>query len=186
MKLNYGCGSSKIEGYINIDIEKTLNPDVVCDARYGPLPYAAGEVDEIVAIHVIEHIEHKFQPRVLQEFHRVLKPGGILRLAYPEFAECANNFLMNKDGLRDFWRATLYGRQLYPGDFHVTPMVTSNLIEELMAIGFNGFVVQSETPESFNTTIECTKCEITDWKKAIADKLNLSIPSLTSGRFTRK
>ena len=33
MKLNYGCGNMKLEGFINIDIEPSVKPDITCDIR---------------------------------------------------------------------------------------------------------------------------------------------------------
>ena len=37
MKINYGCGETKLEGFVNIDIEESVEPDLVCDVRKAPL-----------------------------------------------------------------------------------------------------------------------------------------------------
>lgn len=47
-----------------------------------PLP--DGSVDNIYCSHVIEHIETEHVQRFFRESLRVLKPGGILRLACPD------------------------------------------------------------------------------------------------------
>lgn len=181
MKINYGCGKNKLEGFVNIDIEATCNPDVVCDARFEPLPYS--DVELIVAFHVIEHVEYAHQGKVLDQFARVLKSGGRLVLSYPDFEKCSYNFLTNHRGLKDFWRATLYGRQLYPGDYHVTPMVTNDLVEMLKTLGFVNFNVRPEVNEDYNTVVECVKAEKPfDYSEALKETIFGEF-SPTNGRF---
>ena len=78
MKLNLGGGNQKIPGFVNID---RLNGQEAY-----PLPaYADGSVDEIRASHILEHFGHREVPEVLKEWVRVLKPGGVLRVAVPDF-----------------------------------------------------------------------------------------------------
>jgi predicted SAM-dependent methyltransferase len=158
-KLNIGCGEFKIGGYINIDIEAACKPDLVHDIRTQPLPYASNTIEEINCIHNIEHIEYKFHPIILDEFWRVLKPEGKLTLAYPEFSKCAVNFISDYKGMKAFWRATLYGRQLHPGDYHVTPMDTLELVEMLKEIGYKNIRHIPETDQPFNTFLQCLKGE---------------------------
>jgi len=78
MKLNLGGGNQKIPGFVNID---RLNGQEAF-----PLPaYADGSVDEIRASHILEHFGHREVPEVLKEWVRVLKPGGVLKIAVPDF-----------------------------------------------------------------------------------------------------
>mgnify|MGYP001616855427 CR=1 FL=1 len=70
-KINYGCGESKLEGFINIDCEESIKPDIVCDIRTGPLPFKDNEVSVIYCIHNLEHIE--------------LNTGGIFLKSFIEF-----------------------------------------------------------------------------------------------------
>jgi len=78
MKLNLGGGNQKIPGFVNID---RLNGQEAY-----PLPaYADGSVDEIRASHILEHFGHREVPEVLKEWVRVLKPGGVLKIAVPDF-----------------------------------------------------------------------------------------------------
>jgi len=78
MKLNLGGGNQKIPGFVNID---RLNGQEAY-----PLPaYADGSVDEIRASHILEHFGHREVPEVLKEWVRVLKPGGVLKVAVPDF-----------------------------------------------------------------------------------------------------
>jgi len=158
MKLNIGCGENKLEGYVNVDIEESVKPDLAIDVRKEAFPYENNSIEEIICTHNIEHIEYRFHPIILTEFHRVLTPQvGRLILAYPEFEICSKYFLSNHKGLKDFWRATLYGRQLYPGDYHVTPMLTSDLIILLTNIGFKEIKFGPEENEDYNTFLVCYK-----------------------------
>jgi predicted SAM-dependent methyltransferase len=157
MNINYGCGETKLKDFINIDIEESCKPDLVCDLRKEPFPYEPESVDIIQCIHNLEHIEQKYWPQILCEFWRVLKPEGELRLAYPEFEKCSHYFLENHLGLRDFWRNTLYGRQLYPGDYHVVPMVTSEVEDYLETCGFHDIKSCPEPTQDYNTFVLAKK-----------------------------
>lgn len=136
MKLNLGCGEKKLPGFINIDCEESQKPDLLHDFTKEPLPYEEGSVDEIFCIHNLEHIPLHAWSKIFYEFKRLLKVGGILVLAYPEFDVCVKYYQENHQGLRVFWRACLYGRQLWPGDFHVTPIHSPELAEILRKFGF--------------------------------------------------
>lgn len=135
-RLNIGCGEVKLPDTINIDVEESTHPDIVCDIRNSRLPFEDASFDEVYCIHNIEHIELQFWSHVITEVRRVLKNDGLFVLMYPEFSICAKYFIENHRGMRDFWRACLYGRQLYPGDYHVTAVVSSELENHLRHAGF--------------------------------------------------
>jgi hypothetical protein len=136
ISINYGCGEKKLPGFVNIDIEVSTNPDVVCDLRNSNFPFDNKSVEKLYCIHAIEHIEDFHWPHIFTEFNRVLVDEGTLVLMYPEFEVCVNYYLENKHGLKDFWKATLYGRQSYPGDYHVTPVQSAYLSTHLFRSGF--------------------------------------------------
>lgn len=159
MKINYGCGSTKLDGFVNIDIEDSVKPDIICDLRKIPLPFDDNSVEEIHCIHNIEHVEYKYWPQFFLEFRRVLKSDGILLLAFPEFSRCAENYVSNKHGKRDFWRATLYGRQLYPGDYHITPVISEDITTILSDHGFKDIKYRPEVGEEHNTFLIALKNE---------------------------
>lgn len=83
MKLNLGCGNKKMEGYINCDISKQVNPDKVLDIRE-ELPFSDNCVDEIIVEHILEHINDL--ESVLKEFHRVCRNGARIYIATPYFS----------------------------------------------------------------------------------------------------
>ena len=76
IKINLGSGNRKQEGYINIDIDATNDPDLILDISTG-LPYEDNSVDEVLAVDFLEHIPIGKTIFVIDEIWRVLKPGGI-------------------------------------------------------------------------------------------------------------
>lgn len=82
MKINLGSGRKKIEGYVNIDIQERVEPDLVCDVLKG-LPYDDNTVDEVRAHDFLEHIPLGRTIQVIEEIWRVLKSGGLLEHLTP-------------------------------------------------------------------------------------------------------
>jgi predicted SAM-dependent methyltransferase len=82
-RLNWGCGEWTIDGWINADVKKGDGVDIVGDIRDG-LPLEPDTVDYIVAIHSLPEIPFTELVPTLAELRRVLKPGGVLRLALPD------------------------------------------------------------------------------------------------------
>jgi predicted SAM-dependent methyltransferase len=85
-RLNWGCGGDPRQGWINSDVKEEPGVDVVCDIRDG-LPLASDSVDYAVGIHALPEVPYDDLIPVLTELHRVLKPGGVLRLALPDLAK---------------------------------------------------------------------------------------------------
>jgi len=156
MKLNVGCGSAKIDGYINIDASVNLNADAVFDIRRG-MPYPDNSVEEILFFHAIEHIEEKYHQFILEEFWRVLIPGGNVLISYPEFEKVATNYIENYRGMRTFWKNTIYGLQRYPGDYHVSLMDSEILAVKLQEIGFIDIEWKAEPQENYNSILKAIK-----------------------------
>jgi predicted SAM-dependent methyltransferase len=83
--LHLGCGNKHLPGFINIDIQKLPEVDLVADIT--DLSFIPAEsVDLIYACHVLEHIDKKQTVTVLKNWYRVLSYGGTLRVAVPDFA----------------------------------------------------------------------------------------------------
>jgi predicted SAM-dependent methyltransferase len=92
--LNVGCGTDYKEGWINIDNNSDNNItklDLNWDLRY-PLPCDDGTVDYIFHEHFMEHLTVEEGIRATQDFMRVLKPGGVLRIATPDLLEAVTSY----------------------------------------------------------------------------------------------
>lgn len=127
IKLNVGAGSTKIEGYTPIDIRDGV------DAR--ALPYEKESVDEIYASHVLEHLSWKDVGATLKHWHDLLKPGGKVKIAVPDFSKIAN--ITNDDNFQ-YMLATLMGGQTHEHDFHKSAFTERSLAWWMNQSGFGG------------------------------------------------
>ena len=108
VKLDVGCGTDYKKGWINIDnnsdgnIEKL---DLNWDLRY-PLPFPEESVDFIFNEHFMEHLTVEEGIRANQDFLRILKKGGVLRVATPDLESVVDRYLhvpLSEDTIiRDF------------------------------------------------------------------------------------
>ena len=85
MTLDVGCGIRKFPGSIGIDLNPATAADVICDLDHFPYPFADRSFDRLRAIHVIEHLTDVV--RTMEEFHRLVQPGGTIRVALTVPAE---------------------------------------------------------------------------------------------------
>lgn len=82
--LNLGCGEYTDVEFINMDAVPFRKTHIVGDIQnLGMFP--TGSVDMMYASHVIEHVPRGNLTKTLREWHRVLKPGGVLRFGVPDF-----------------------------------------------------------------------------------------------------
>ncbi len=86
-KLQIGAGQFPTEGWINTDLDPTVGV-VFLDATRR-LPFADATFDYVFSEHVIEHVPHDTARALLAECHRVLKPGGRIRIATPDLGRLA-------------------------------------------------------------------------------------------------
>jgi SAM-dependent methyltransferase len=90
--INIGCGAVFHPAWINIDVNP-CDPSVRCwDVQRG-LPLKNGEAEVCYASHVLEHLTPAAGGQLLAECHRVLRPGGIIRLVVPDLETIARHYL---------------------------------------------------------------------------------------------
>lgn len=102
MKLHLGCGKRKLEGWLNIDLHDS---DHDCDIR--KLPFEDNSADEIMAIHVCEHFYVREILGILQDWYRVLKPGGVFVAELPCLDKILWHFMNGSPDNFTLW--PLYG-----------------------------------------------------------------------------
>lgn len=136
VKLHLGCGARCIPGFVHVDAQAHPHVDLVADvARLEMIPDATADL--IYAAHVLEHFGRWEFRAVLSEWRRVLKPGGSLRLAVPDFAACAK--LYYERGLADGLNGLIgliCGGQRDGMDYHKMIFDESFLKHELLGLGF--------------------------------------------------
>ena len=118
IKLNLGCASRPLAGYINIDLDdldalKKRYPNIqfpegirIFQYDIFSLPYADGTVSEVRADSLLEHLSFLEEPKFFYEARRVLRPGGLLRITVPDFEKTIELWIKAKDDWRDFYSNT--------------------------------------------------------------------------------
>ena len=139
MKLNLGCGTKKMPGFVNVDGREDVQPDVVCDISN--ISDKFSDVDLIYASHVLEHFPFKYNQfyehtcfDILNDWHKALKTGGVLRLSVPDFEAICKHYIFHND--LNVIKCLLMGGQKYDFDFHFTCWDFKTLSEVLVSAGF--------------------------------------------------
>lgn len=133
MKLHLGCGKRHIPGFVHIDAIDYPHVDHV--ATIDNLSFIQDEsVDLIYNCHVLEHFKRRDVPRVLKEWHRVLRPGGILRISVPDFAQICEVYRQFEK--LDLVIGALFGRQDYLYNIHYNVFDFESLSRNLVDAGF--------------------------------------------------
>lgn len=88
--LHLGCGWEHKQGWVNIDLFAT-RADICWDLSLG-LPLPDGSVAAIFHEHLQEHLSLRDGYLLTRECRRVLKPGGVLRIAVPDAGACIDSY----------------------------------------------------------------------------------------------
>lgn len=90
--VNIGCGRVWHKDWVNLDHQPTA-PEVTAFDLRKRLPFEDSSADAVYASHILEHLDFREGKRVLRECHRVLKPGGILRIVVPDLEDLCRYYL---------------------------------------------------------------------------------------------
>jgi predicted SAM-dependent methyltransferase len=105
-KLQIGAGSNNLQGWLNTDIEPEQGQAYLDATKPFPLPDQS--IHFIFSEHVIEHLSYSDGLAMLKECHRVLAPGGKVRIATPNLQRFVNLFRQDKsDDLRRYMEGKL-------------------------------------------------------------------------------
>lgn len=132
-RLHLGAGKVILPGWINVDIRDLPGINLVTPAdKLEAFP--DNTIDLIYACHVLEHYARRDTMRVLQEWRRVLKPEGTLRLSVPDFAACVQAYY--KRAPLALLLGHIVGGQEYPGNAHLMVFDLDYLSTLLSEVGF--------------------------------------------------
>jgi predicted SAM-dependent methyltransferase len=150
MKLYVGSRDLKPEGYLCVDIDPSGRPDILADIR-DMWSVEDASCEEVIASHVLEHLEWPESFRALIEFRRVLQPSGLLKVAVPDLRLLLD---MLVTGEADFHAAgVLFGivGRTNPLEQHRYAFTDRMLRRLLLMLGFGQFDWwNSDLPEAAN------------------------------------
>jgi predicted SAM-dependent methyltransferase len=148
VKLHLGCGGMRWQDFVNIDLYPTDGStpdssrsgcvaDVFADIRHLGLPDAS--VDEMFSAHTIEHFVRWEAIAMLEDWYRMLKPGGRLVLETPDFWRCVLWLAHPLGRRRQAARSQFYGNQWDRLDFetHRYVWTARELARTLKEVGFS-------------------------------------------------
>lgn len=124
MRLNLGCGSQVVDGWINVDYSlgarmtkipgfAALNRHLrLFDLRWDPrvelhdlrrtFPWNSNSAAVVYSSHTLEHMTREEGRRFLQECLRVLTPGGTIRILVPDLSLLVMDYVRRATRAEDF------------------------------------------------------------------------------------
>jgi len=148
IKLAFGVGHLDLHdlGYKNVDIRPFDHIDVQCDLSAIHLPFEDDYADEILADSLLEHFHagdynniarpYANTVRILKEWIRILKPGGVLSMKVPNVHGLAHNYLNTGMDIFEFFNY-IYGGQDYPENTHLAGFDRKTMTFCLTLAGFS-------------------------------------------------
>jgi predicted SAM-dependent methyltransferase len=144
--LHLGCGQRRIGGFVNIDLNHGRAVDYVCSITR--LPCRSNSVERIESYHVFEHLRQGSVAGALQEWFRVLRPGGSMVMELPDFdADIREYMAGNLERL-----FSIFGRDRFPGDIHYFGYNFGRVAALLSDAGF--VRVREEAPQDYHAQFE--------------------------------
>jgi len=125
-----------VEGWINTNLAPGPGVDISCDVRDG-LPLPSDSIQYIASMHAIVELPYLDVVPALRELHRVLEPGGVLRLGLPDLDRAIDAYRSGDKGyfsIPDDEVASIDGKFVVQMTWYGTNlmMFTSELAGELL------------------------------------------------------
>jgi predicted SAM-dependent methyltransferase len=155
-KFEGGPNSLLLKGFTNIDIRKLPGVDIVCDITNLSM-FKDNSVDEIRASHVIEHIPPDKIISTLQEWKRILKIEGLLRIYCPDAEKITKDFVEDRIDCKEFSRL-LFGNQEYGENVHRLAIDRERLDDLVIKVGFT-IISRNPRPNAYlyDLGVQCKK-----------------------------
>src|SRR3990172_3498342 len=134
MKLNLGAGDQPLEGYENLDGKNGDSLFPLSTAAMAEIEVEIGNAscEEIRASHCLEHFSHTEVAAVLKHWVSKLAPGGLLKIAVPDFEKIAKDYIEGKEfNIQGY----VFGGHVDARDHHGCAFDTELLTELLLDCG---------------------------------------------------
>lgn len=137
-KIHLGCGSKDFGSeWFHVDLDRSFSH--VEWSNILSLPYKKDQVDLIYASHLLEHLFPDEAKMALMHWRDILKPGGILRLAVPNFEKIAKLYLQKKYNINAFLGLIYGGKRHYRAHesiYHKVAFDKESLTALLASVGY--------------------------------------------------
>jgi predicted SAM-dependent methyltransferase len=90
--LNLGCGGRFHSDWVNVDFSQT-GPGVIAHNLAEGIPFVDNTFDVVYHSHLLEHFPKIKGEEFMKECYRVLRPGGILRVAVPDLEQICRLYI---------------------------------------------------------------------------------------------
>ena len=124
VKVHLGCGDNKLQGWINTDLK--WRRDIFYLNVVREFPFPSNTVDYIFSEHMIEHLTYLDAKKMLENCYRVLKPGGKIRIATPDFDFLIKLYTEDLSLHRDYIKWHVSNYLPYIGDLGDPSLVINN------------------------------------------------------------
>lgn len=138
MKLYVGSRNYKPDGYLTVDIDPSMMPDIVADITK-MTSVEDNSCSEVVAGHVLEHIDWPDSFLAFSEFARILRPGGELKIAIPDMGALLRMLLSGDSAFHVIGLIYGVGGRVNKFEQHRYGFTIGMVIDILEALGFSDF-----------------------------------------------
>ncbi len=90
--LNVGCGNHFHKDWVNVDFN-SFSEHVIAHNLLNGFPFSDEEFEVVYHSHVLEHFHKKDAGFFIKECHRVLKPGGVIRICVPDLENLVKTYI---------------------------------------------------------------------------------------------
>jgi len=156
INIHLGCGEKNHPDFINVDINYYPHIDYQTDVSNLSM-FRDNYADLIYNSHTLEYFDREEAIKVLLEWKRVLKKGGICRIAVPNFAEIIKIYQNENDINAKGIIGPLFGRWKNHNDgsflYHKTVYDFKSLKELLIHVGFKN-IKRYDWKDTFHANLD--------------------------------
>lgn len=165
VRLNLGSGGVEYPGFLSVDLHDR-RANIIMDIT--KLDFPENSVQEMIAIHVLEHISPYIVLDTLKLWNKILKPGGKLTLELPDLESLCERYVKANTGQRYGLANCIYGSvnttsEGEPSDItspHLFGWDKQQIFDQLCNAGFVNIVFMPERfphPEPPNMSVDAYK-----------------------------